>query len=413
MWRTLRDLNARDGDWILLRADLNVPITEDGVAVADDFRIRAVLPTIQRLRQASLHVALLSHLGEPASLELQLFGSEDSSESERRGKPAGETAAAFSLQPVAEYLTGHLGVPVPLVGIGGGWLSQAKSVQAKHGIMLLENLRFHEGEERNDPKFAAELAQLGSAYVNDAFGVSHRTHASVVAITRHLPSYAGPLLEREVKVLGGVLENPARPLTLVIGGSKIATKMPLIERFLGHADHVLVGGALVGTILAARGIEVGTSLVDRDSVASAQRLMPGKRGLELPTDLVVSSGTSAGEGVVRDAEAIRPGEAIRDIGPRTGERFAAFIRGSKTVVWNGPLGLFEQLPYARGTEVIAQAVAQTAGYTVVGGGDTDRILLRLGLRDRINHLSTGGGAMLDFLAGERLPGLAALGYYQR
>ena len=394
----LSDLDLR-GKRLLLRCDLNVPL-ESG-RVADDFRIRAALPGIRAALDAGAAVVAATHLG----------------------RPKGRFDAALSARPVAERLGELLPAPVrfrpepvrPASRPGGGRTDEP----APGGVLVLENLRFHPGEEANDPDFAAALAAFGDEYANDAFGAAHRRHASVDACARRFPRAAGgPLLEREVSELGGVLDSPRRPFVAVLGGAKISDKAAVVESLLARADRVLLGGAMAYTFLAARGVPTGRSLVEPDRVADAARLLARCADrLELPLDhRAAPADESAARGEETEPSVFPEGGLPADwrgldIGPETAERYAAGIGRAATVLWNGPLGLAEDPRFAEGTNRIAAAVAEAAdrgAATVVGGGDSLAAVRRAGFADRIGHLSTGGGAALAFLAGEPLPGLDAL-----
>jgi phosphoglycerate kinase len=276
-------------------------------------------------------------------------------------------------------------------------------------ILLLENLRFHKEEEANDDKFARELAGLAEIYVNDAFAVSHRQHASVVAIVKYLPAYAGLIMEKEVRILSEVLENPPRPLAIIIGGAKISTKIKLIRRFLGFADNILLGGALANTVLRAQGMAIGKSLIEEEMVDEVKSLRLTDTKLHIPVDTVVSADkTGGGKIEVAPVGKIGDNELILDIGPETEKLFSEVIKGAKTVVWNGPMGLFEVEQFEHGTDAVARAIIGCSCHSVVGGGETTAFLAKHGWLDKFFHVSTGGGAMLEFLAGDKLPGIEVL-----
>jgi phosphoglycerate kinase len=378
------------GRRVFLRADLNVPLDEG--AVSDDTRLRAVIPTIELALARGAAVVLASHLGRP------------------KGKPAPE----YSLRPVAERLSALLGRPVPLAPdcVGGETESQARAL-APGEILLLENLRFHEEEEANDDDFARQLAALADCYVNDAFAAAHRAHASIEAITHHLqPAAAGLLMRRELEALGRILDRPERPLAAILGGAKVSDKLALVEHLLERVDALLIGGGMAFTFLRAMGHDVGRSLVEADRVETARRVLEAskRRGVELvlPVDAVVAAGLDSPEGRVVPIAEIPPDAMGLDIGPLTVERFAQALRPARTIVWNGPMGVFEKPAFAAGTLALARAVVESPAFTVVGGGDTVAAVTRAGVAERIGYISTAGGAFLEFLEGRALPGVDAL-----
>ena len=370
---------------MLVRADLNVPL--DGGAVADDTRIRAALPTLELLLERRAAIVLVSHLGRPEGRD-----------------------PALSMAPVRDRLAELLGVPVELApGVVGDEVRTLAEATAPGSVLLLENSRFEPGETKNDPALAAGLAELADLYVNDAFGAAHRAHATTEGVARLLPAYAGLLLEREVEELTRVRDDPERPLVVVLGGAKVTDKIGVLERFLEIADGVLIGGAMCFAFFRAQGIGTGDSLVEDEGIEMAKGLLENPRGLRLPTDLVLGDSFSA------DAER-RPSAGVEvpdgwmglDIGPETVGGYSEAIAGAGTVLWNGPMGAFELEPFAAGTRGVAEAVADAPGHTVVGGGDSAAALAEFGLADRVDWLSTGGGASLELLEGKELPGVEVL-----
>ena len=393
MKRTLVSLEgaALDGRRALVRVDFNTPI-RDG-RVADDTRIRAALPTIRYLRERGARVVLLSHLG----------------------RPGGTAVEKYSLKPVARALEGLLGAPVPFLAdpTADAAVTESKRLP-RGGVALGENTRFQPGEEANDPALAARFAALGDLYVNDAFGSAHRAHASTEAVARLLkPAVSGLLMERELKYLGQALDEPKRPFVAVLGGAKISGKIDLIEALLPRVDEIIIGGAMACTFFRAMGLETGTSLVEEDRVAMARALLEqGGRKIVLPSGAVVARALEPDaetRSVHRDA--ISAGWAMYDIDALSAQDFAAIIDQAGTVVWNGPMGVFETPPFDAGTLAIARAMAHATGrgtVTVVGGGDSAAAVAAAGLEEKMTHVSTGGGASLEFLEGKPLPGVAAL-----
>jgi phosphoglycerate kinase len=380
-----------EGRRVLVRADFNVPLA-DG-AIGDDTRVRAAMPTIEGLRARGARVVLCSHLG----------------------RPKGVARPELSLRPVCARLSELLGAPVRFAtDCVGPVAEQAVSELSAGELLLLENLRFHAGEERNDPHFAAALASLADVYVDDAFGAAHRAHASVAALAGLLPAAAGYLLRRELEVLGDLLESPAHPFVVVSGGVKVADKIGVLERLAGPADAILIGGAMAYTFEVAQGGRVGDSLhEDEEGQESARRAVVACRDagceLLLPPDSVCGRSFSADPPQqVFPSQQIDDGWMGLDIGPQAAETYAARVRDAATVFWNGPMGAFELAPYAAGTTAVAEAVAACSGTTVVGGGDSVAALTQAGLADQVTHVSTGGGASLELLEGRTLPGVAAL-----
>ena len=387
--RTLDDLDVRDKR-VLVRVDFNVPLS-DGV-ITDDTRIRATLPTVRELRSRGARLVLMSHLGRP------------------KGQPRDD----LRLAPVAARLSDLLGCPVAYVPdiVGDDARSMVADLQPGD-VGLLENLRFDPREEKNDPSFARELAMLGDVYVNDAFGAAHRAHASTVGVANLLPAAAGLLMEREIAALSRVVEQPERPFALILGGAKVSDKIGVIENLLEKVDIVLIGGGMANTFLKARGLAVGRSLVEEDKLETARDVLGRAEALGvrivLPMDVVVApdpdAETAARVVPVTDVPAT---EGIFDIGPATVAAFAEALGSARTIVWNGPMGIFEKPAFASGTRGVAEAVAASEGYTLVGGGDSVAAVEQLGVADRISHISTGGGASLEFLEGKDLPGVAVL-----
>lgn len=391
--RTLADLDASqlDGQRVVVRLDLNVPL-KDGV-VGDDTRIRASLPTIQHLRRHGARVVLLSHLG----------------------RPRGKVDPQYSLRPIAQALEALLGAPVTFLEDP---TSDDAVQQVRHlprgGVALAENTRFHAGEEANDGALADRFSALGTMYVNDAFGSAHRAHASTEAIAHRIkPAVAGFLMEKELRFLGETVDNPERPFVAILGGAKISGKIDLVEALLPKVDRILIGGAMACTFFKAMGYEVGNSLVEDDRVAMARALL-AKAGdkLVLPSGAVIAerlSGDAPTREVARDA--IPAGWAMFDIDSGSVAQFAEIIESAKTVIWNGPMGVFETPPFDAGTLGVAKALARATAKgatTVVGGGDSAAAVTAAGLDDEVTHVSTGGGASLEFLEGKPLPGVAAL-----
>jgi phosphoglycerate kinase len=387
--KSISDVDVR-GQRVFCRVDFNVPL--EGGKVADDTRIRAALPTIRHLAERGAKVILASHLG----------------------RPKGQVKEELRLTPVAGRLSELLEKPVEKADeVIGPSVAERVARLAEGQILLLENVRFHPGEEKNDPELAKAFAKLADLYVNDAFGAAHRAHASTEGIARHLPAVAGFLLQRELEVLGEALESPERPFTAVIGGAKVKDKIGVIENLLNKVDNLLIGGGLSNTFIKAQGHEVGKSLLEEDKVDLARRLIEqaGEKGVRLllPIDVVIADRLEqpADIGAVA-VGAIPPDRMALDIGPRTRERFAEVIRQSKLVVWNGPMGVFEQEPFDEGTNAVARALADSEARSIVGGGDSAAAIEKSGLADRIDHISTGGGASLELMEGKELPGVTAL-----
>jgi len=387
---TLKDIEVRNKR-VFVRVDFNVPLDDNGV-ITDDTRIRAALPTIRYLREQSAKIILASHLG----------------------RPKGGFEARYSVAPAAHRLAELLGVQVPVLPDCIGPEIEARVAAMTPGdIVMLENLRFHAAEEKNGAEFAKALARLGEVYVNDAFGAAHRAHASVSGVPALLqPAAAGFLMSKELDFLGGALESPRRPFVAILGGAKISDKIKVIEALLKRADSLIIGGGMANTFLKARGVDVGKSLYEPGQVEHAAELLDlaerSKVAVHLPTDVVVATDINAEEGEIVGLADISGDAVIVDIGPATGESFAAVIAAARFVLWNGPMGVFENPVFAVGTFGIAEALAASQAVTIVGGGDSVAAVEQSGLASRMTHISTGGGASLEFLEGKALPGVAAL-----
>ncbi len=389
---SIKDLDLQ-GKRVFIRVDFNVPL-KNGV-IGDDTRVRASLPTIQYTLDRGATVILASHLGRP------------------KGKPNPE----YSLKPVATHLSSLLGRQVVFASDCIGEPAKRAVAEAEAGshVVLLENLRFHAEEEKNDPVFAGELAELADVYVDDAFGSAHRAHASVEGMVKRLPkAAAGLLMEKELQYLGHAIENPDRPFVAILGGAKVSDKIEVIENLLGKVDALLIGGAMAYTFFKAQGLPVGKSLVEDDRLDSAKSILAAAKArnvrLELPVDHVVAPKLEPGV----PTEVLAVGDPAigdrlgLDIGPKTIAAYGAVLAGAKTVVWNGPMGVFEIDEFAKGTLAVAEAVANVKGTTVIGGGDSVAAIHKAGVESRVSHISTGGGASLEFLGGTVLPGVAAL-----
>jgi phosphoglycerate kinase len=386
---SVRDADVK-GRRVLVRVDFNVPL-KDG-EVVDDTRIRAALPTLELLRERGAALVLASHLG----------------------RPGGKVDPELSLAPVSRRLGELLGVSVTQAPkVVGADVELAAGCLGPGEIVVLENTRFEPGETKNDPMLAGSLASLAQVYVNDAFGAAHRAHASTEGVAHHLPGYAGLLLEREVTELTKVVEDPARPLVVVLGGAKVSDKVGVIDRFLEVADQILIGGAMCFSFFKAQGKEIGDSLFDDESVEAAREALTKAAEsdceLTLPVDLVLGREFSAdAERQELDGIEVPAGWMGLDVGPKTGALYAEAVGKAGTVLWNGPMGAFEMEPFAGGTRAVAEAVATAPGKTVVGGGDSVAAMVAFGLEDRVDWLSTGGGASLELLEGKKLPGVEAL-----
>lgn len=387
---TIRDLDLQ-GKRVLVRVDFNVPTDDDG-RITDDTRIRAALPTIKYIIEHGGKAILMSHFGRP------------------KGKPEDK----YRLDRIAERLGELLGKPVKKLDEAVGPAVAAAVGAMKEGdVILLENVRFYPGEEKNDPGFAKELASLGDVYINDAFGAAHRAHASTAGVAQYLPSAAGFLMGKEIGTMGKALENPDRPFVAILGGKKVADKIGVINNLLTKVDTLIIGGAMAYTFLKAKGYNIGNSILDAENVDYAKDMMAKAAAsgvkLLLPVDVVVARELSEeAEHKVVPADQIPDGWEGLDIGPKTRQLFADAVKGAGTVVWNGPMGVFELAPFAAGTKAVAEAVAASGGTTIIGGGDSAAAVEQMGLADKMTHVSTGGGASLEFLEGKELPGVAAL-----
>ncbi len=384
--KTVRDVDLK-GKRVLMRADFNVPI-QDG-EITDDNRIQAALPTIKYVLEQGASLVLMSHLG----------------------RPKGEANPKYSLKPVAERLGELLAREVKMASdsIGAEVKEMAESLEPGE-VLLLENTRFHAGEKKNDAEYAKQLASLGEIFVNDAFGTAHRAHASTEGVTHYLPAVAGFLIEKEIEFLGRATGDPERPYMVIMGGAKISDKIDVIKTMLEKADKILIGGGMANTFLKSQGVEVGDSLVEEDAVETAGELLDEAEGkIELPSDVVIADAfdNDAQTRVVNVTE-VPEGWRILDIGPDTVERYEGFLDVAETVVWNGPMGVFEMRNFAQGTFAIARTLADLDAVTIVGGGDSASAVREAGVAEKIDHVSTGGGASLEFLEGKTLPGIAAL-----
>ncbi len=384
--KTLNDIDVK-GKKVLVRVDFNVPL-KDG-KVADDTRIQAALPTINYLLDQGAALILTSHLG----------------------RPKGEAKPEFSLAPVAEYLGGFVDCPVKFASDCLGNMAKDAAATLNPGeILLLENTRFHAGETKNDPEMAAELASLADLFVNDAFGTAHRAHASNVGVSSKLTAVAGFLLEKELKYLGESIANAKGPFVAILGGAKVSDKINVINNLLDKTDKVLIGGGMANTFFKAQGYEMADSLVEADALETAKDLL-AKAGdaLQLPVDMVIADAFAedAHSKVVPLGD-VPAGWRILDVGPATVAAYAEILKSAKTVVWNGPMGVFEFPEFAKGTFGVAEAVAAADAVTIIGGGDSVSAINKAGLQDQVSHISTGGGASLEMLEGKVLPGLAAL-----
>ncbi|HVO41962.1 MAG TPA: phosphoglycerate kinase [Aggregatilineales bacterium] len=386
--KTVRDI-ALTGKRVLVRVDFNVPM--EGGKVTDDTRIRAAVPTLQYiLDQKPRYIALMSHLGRPKD----------------------GPDPKYSLRPVVPVLSELLGVPVAFAeDCVGEVAKKAAAALPPGGVLLLENTRFHPEEEKNDPDFARQLAELGDVYVNDAFGSAHRAHASTEGVAHFLPAVGGFLMEKELEYLVTAIEAPKRPFVAILGGAKVSDKIGVIESLLGKCDKLLIGGGMANTFFKAQGIAVGDSLAEDDALDTAKKLIAlGGGKIVLPEDVVIADAfeNNANSKVVKVSDGVPAGWRIMDIGPATVEVFRKVLKDAQTVVWNGPMGVYEMDNFARGTYQIAEILAESSGTTIIGGGDSAAAVQKVGLADRMSHISTGGGASLELLEGKALPGVVAL-----
>lgn len=387
---TVRDVDLKNKK-VIIRVDFNVPL--DGERITDDIRIRSAVPTIKYvLDHGASRVILMSHLGRPKGIGFE---------------------KDFSLAPVARHLVELLGQPVLLTKDCVGAEVKTELSAAKERVILLENLRFHKAEEKNDPAFAQELASLADIYVNDAFGTAHRAHASTAGVAAYLPAVSGFLIEKELQYLGKAINAPERPLVVILGGAKVSDKIMLIDHLLTKADTIIIGGGMAYTFLKARGINIGNSKLEKDKVQLAKELMDKARTagvkIEMTQDFVIVPGFDSNDGKISDS--IPDGFESLDIGPKTRARFKEILASAKTVVWNGPLGVFERDAFVEGTKEIAfflASLTEKGVKTIIGGGDSAAAVSKFGLDDKMTHISTGGGASLEYLEGRQLPGLMAL-----
>lgn len=387
--KSIRDIDVA-GKKVFCRVDFNVPM-ENGT-VTDDTRIKAALPTIKHLVEQGAKVILASHLG----------------------RPKGEVKEDLRLDPVAQRLSDLLDKEVVKVDqVQGEEVNQAVEGLADGDVLLIENVRFEAGEEKNDPELAKAFASIADVYVNDAFGAAHRAHASTEGVAKHLPAVAGLLLERELEVLGKALSNPERPFTAIIGGAKVKDKIGVIDNLLDKVDNLIIGGGLAYTFIKARGYEIGKSLLEEDKIDLAKEFMQKAKdkgvNMVMPEDVVVADDFSedANKREVSIEEIPADWEAL-DIGPKTRETYKQIVKDSKLIIWNGPMGVFELNAFAEGTKAVGEALAEGEGFSIIGGGDSAAAVEKFGLAEKMDHISTGGGASLEFMEGKELPGVAAL-----
>lgn len=388
--KSIQDVDVQ-GKRVLLRVDFNVPVDENR-KVTDDTRIRAALPTIKYLTGKGAKVILVSHFG----------------------RPKGQVNDKYRLDPVVGRLSELLGQPVAKTGdCIGPEVQDAVGKLQPGDVLLLENVRFYPGEEKNDEGLAKDLASLADLYVNDAFGAAHRAHASTAGVAKFLPAVAGFLMQKEIEIMGKALKDPERPFVAIIGGAKVSDKIGVIENLLGKVNSLIIGGGMANTFLKAQGYEVGKSLIEAEKVELAGSLInqAKERGVRLllPVDVIAAEAFSADAAhKVVDVNAIPAEWMALDIGPKTSEQYAGTVKAAKTIVWNGPMGVFELEAFAKGTEAVAKALAESGAITIVGGGDSVAAVEKVGVADKMTHISTGGGASLEFLEGKALPGVEAL-----
>ncbi|MDM5230231.1 phosphoglycerate kinase [Lysinibacillus pakistanensis] len=387
--KTMKDIEVK-GQRVFVRVDFNVPMA-DGV-ITDDTRIRAAIPTIEYLVEQGAKVILASHLG----------------------RPKGEVKEEMRLTAVGVRLAELIGKPVTKLDESiGKEVEKAVTDMQDGDILLLENVRFHAGEEKNDPALAEAFSKLADVYVNDAFGAAHRAHASTEGIAKHVPAVSGFLMQKELDVLGKALSNPERPFTAIIGGAKVKDKIGVIESLLEKVDHLIIGGGLSFTFIKAQGYDIGKSLLEEDKIELAKSFIDKAKAkgvqLHMPIDAVVANEFSKdAETKIVDVDAIPADWMGLDIGPKTAANYAEVIQNSKLIIWNGPMGVFEMDKFANGTKTVAEAMANTAGYTVIGGGDSAAAVEKFDVADKMDHISTGGGASLELMEGKELPGIVAL-----
>ncbi|MED3876248.1 phosphoglycerate kinase [Lysinibacillus capsici] len=387
--KTMKDIDVK-GQRVFVRVDFNVPMA-DG-AITDETRIRAAIPTIEYLVEQGAKVILASHLG----------------------RPKGEVKEDMRLTAVGIRLAELMGKPVTKLDESIGQAVEEAVANMQDGdILLLENVRFHAGEEKNDPTLAQQFAQLADIYVNDAFGAAHRAHASTEGIAKHIPAVSGFLMQKELDVLGKALSNPEHPFTAIIGGAKVKDKIGVIESLLEKVDHLIIGGGLSFTFIKAQGHDIGKSLLEEDKIELAKSFIENAKAkgvqLHMPVDAVVANEFSQdAETQIVDVDAIPADWMGLDIGPKTAANYAEVIKNSKLIIWNGPMGVFEMDKFANGTKTVADAMATTAGYTVIGGGDSAAAVEKFEVADKMDHISTGGGASLELMEGKELPGIVAL-----